>query len=512
MSDNDPKDRKEKEDLTRIEDLSDFFHNEEEDFSDLDSHSDEDTDFEEMATDPDMELPPEFTQEEESTDFSALEDDESPPTLPEDSTQSFSLNSEEEENDFASEDNDFGAVENDFGAVDNDFAEEDNNFAAEENDFGAEENDFGAVDNDFGVEENDFGAEENDFGAEDNDFGAEDNDFAAEENDFGSVDNDFNAEENNFDSNSNKIEEDDNSSLFNDDLDSEEINDPPISNINSSSLEQEQTNKNEIEEKTEIPKYVEEKPYKAPENFQELQNFSKNMAYGNMAREGNPPFSIILKDIKYEEDLEDIVILLKEFKIITEESEAQAKESLRRGSYLIPRLGEYAAITLCHKLRRFELNILMGLTEEIHPAKSYDSDDRGLTTKNNIFNNRKHNWNFEEANLTIDDLLTSTTSTLDGHEVLEYISIGTEYTVISSNDLNLNNLENENKDQADVDSLKHIYNDLLNKLKASALNKKANAIIGINYQTTPIANQHNHEITTQYQIVCSGSFVWVSKR
>ena len=286
--------------------------------------------------------------------------------------------------------------------------------------------------------------------------------------------------------------------------------------------------------KTSLPVMEESDAYKSPENFKELQQFARNMSFGNMAKEGNPPFSIILKDIKFEEDLEDIIRLLVEYKIIDNDDRETARASLERGNMLIPRLGEFAAISLCHKLRRFDINILMGLTEEVNPAKDYESDDRGLTTKNNIYNNKQHNWAFEKQDIQVSDVIVSTTPYIDGHDILEYISIVTESTSIDMNDYSNKgqlaeeiNIEIQKEDKQTNDfypfnkktevsktqvSLNDIYQSLVEKCKAHAINKKGNALIGINFQITPLLLDDAINVHSRYQITCSGSVVWINKR
>lgn len=491
MSDKDKKNRKEREDLTRIEDLSEFFHNEDEDFSDLQSHNSEDktqTDLSNMATDPDMQLPPGFNDEEEEADFSALENNEDEEL--------------EEEND-DQEDNDsppsLPIEEDDFSFDSTPLIDTDDELESED--------DFS-----FATDENEFETTEDDFATDDDDYSADPFDTSEATNDEEEID--FDAPFMLEDSEENETEaiEDDDNFLR------EEVEEESPAKIEDVELPFENEFEDSIEEpiitKTELPKFEEEEPYKSPESFKELQQFSKSMSYGNMAKEGTPPFSIILKDIKYEEDLEDILILLKEFKIIAPEDEEQARKSLTRGNMLIPRLGEFAAITLCHKLRRYDLNILMGLTEEIHPAKSYESDDRGLTTKNNIYNNKKHNWKFENISFSLEDILTSTTQSLENHDILEYISVETETLLIDQHQFSaMENAQTElNSSEIKQLELKDIYHSLLQKLKLQALDKKANGIIGISFQVLPVTIENGLRIESKYQITCSGSLVWINKK
>jgi uncharacterized protein YbjQ (UPF0145 family) len=550
LSDNDNSDdHKDKRDLTRIEDLSEFLH------------SEDDDDLSDLATDPDYKLPKELNESSE-TDFNALEDenDEPPrdefPEIPETETETEAVDNFNSEDDVGfgveTEDGFTSEPEDDFGIeTEDEFNSED------ETDFGIEtEDDINSEDEtDFGIEtEDDFTSEdETDFGIEtegdftsepDADFGNEIEDEFISETDFGSEsDDEFSSEpEVNFESDTEddfEVEPEDSSTSINETIDefdefdntdflNEQENDLD-KNINHTSFNQ--------EDKTELPKFEQTDKYEAPENFKQLQQFAKNMSYGNMAKEGTPPFSIIIKDVKFEEDVEDILILLKEFKVIDEEAEESARQSLERGNMLLPRLGEYSAITICHKLRRFDINILMGLTEEINPPKSYNSDDSGLTTKNNIYNNRKHNWNFDNHDIGIQDIIVSTTPTLNGHDITEYITVATEFIMVDMENFTNNKeeqdkivtsqienaiSENSNNDffSANMNlvssteklSINDIYKSLIEKLKSQAMDKNANAVVGITFQVSPILVDDNNSIKSRYQLTCSGSIVWATKK
>jgi hypothetical protein len=158
------------------------------------------------------------------------------------------------------------------------------------------------------------------------------------------------------------------------------------------------------------------------------------MTYTNAGQEGNPPFSIIIEDIKYLEDVADIIIILKEYGILKAEDEDAAKESMKRSRYLIPRISEFVAITLCHKLRRFDINIIMGLTEQINPAKSYESHDMGLITKDNLRQNRNDAIILTPHSLKPEDILSTTTAQLDGYNIAKYIDVATASIIVDMNE------------------------------------------------------------------------------
>ena len=106
-----------------------------------------------------------------------------------------------------------------------------------------------------------------------------------------------------------------------------------------------------------------------PENFEDLKTFAENSSLSGMGVEGNPSFSVLIKNVRFIEDVQDILTLLRELKLLTEADEDQVESRLMRGQLLVPRISEFAAIMLAHKLRRFDIDIQVGLSDEIHPPK-----------------------------------------------------------------------------------------------------------------------------------------------
>lgn len=450
-------DPKKKSDLTRIEDLSEYLH-----------EDDENDDFQGLNTDPDLTLPDDFNTTDEA-DYSALEEDL-------DNIEPDSISDNFDDSDELNEDDSSTDFETDF--TDNDF--EDN--SSESSTFGE------AVIDDKSFDENiDTDDDYSDQFESDEIVSDDENSHDFSQNDEVVVDdNSINDEQNEFDSVETSLND-----LSTEDLQTEDTQD-------------DYHQPHEFDKVSETKTILTPLPitdYKAPENFKDLQKFAKNMSYGNLSHEGTPPFSIVLKDIKYQEDLEDIVILLKEFKILKQDDETAARETLSRGSFLIPRLSEYAAILLCHKLRRFELTILMGLTEEINPAKSYSSDDAGMATKHNIFNSRSHNFVFENENINFNDIISSTAQNLEGYEIKEYLGVVSDHSIVTSEELT--------NDEPGITD--HLYDDLVSKLKYAAVDKKGNGVVGINYTMVPLLKESATD-KNQYKIICTGNVVWLIKK
>lgn len=292
-----------------------------------------------------------------------------------------------------------------------------------------------------------------------------------------------------------------------------------------------------------------ESSWTKPEDFNEVKSFGNDLSYGNFTTEGNPPFSIIIKELKYYEDISAITTTLLEFNIIKEENLEEVSQNLERGQLLIPRLSEYAAIILCHKLRKFDIEILMGLTEEISPPKSYQSNDRGLTSKATLLNNKKyHKQNIDD--LTRSTILTSTLPTINGYIIKEHLGVISQFKRVPTSKLRSGNIEDDilkNVNQEDKNkieklrlkrenllaakstyhsineiynseerfgndsTLETIYEELVEMVKEKALTNEANGVLGINFSVTPVEVDQYLEAGPHYQVLCTGNMVWLEK-
>lgn len=245
--------------------------------------------------------------------------------------------------------------------------------------------------------------------------------------------------------------------------------------------------------------FIPKGPLHTSENFQDLKKFAENTNFSGMATEGNPSFSLLIKQVRYIEDVNDIIILLKELNLL-QDSEDQVKARLSRGTLLIPRISEFAAIFLAHKLRRLDIDIQVGPSDEIHPPKYQDDSEIGLVSKNNLYQNQNHHFHFSDKKLDLNQIIVSAIPQLEGYQVIRYIGVASEHKVLESKIV-------ENEDSQEIPA--H-YSDLAQRLKAHALKSNANAVVGINYQLTPIPSElgiSGHK----YRLTCTGNLVWVQR-
>ncbi|MGE3610197.1 MAG: hypothetical protein AB7I27_11460 [Bacteriovoracaceae bacterium] len=238
--------------------------------------------------------------------------------------------------------------------------------------------------------------------------------------------------------------------------------------------------------------------YSPPENFEDVRKFAESTSFTPSQVEANPSFGLLLKNIKYSEDVEDILSIIKEYKLLND-SEEVVKSRLQRGRLFIPRISEYAAIFLSHKLRRFDLDIQMGLSDEIHPPKHQEAPELGVVSKYGLFQNQSHHFEFDHSKLDFSQIVISTTSNLDGYHIVKYLGVVSENKII---DQGL--VEDEHSNE-----ILPLYQELADRLKAHALSRKANAVIGLNYQLTPLPADFGSSL--KYRLTCTGNLVWVNK-
>ncbi len=259
----------------------------------------------------------------------------------------------------------------------------------------------------------------------------------------------------------------------------------------------------DVIEETPTPSYSAPEPVtppaKEPENFADVKAFAESTHFTSAGVEGNPSFSVLLKNVKYAEDVSDILSLLKEFRLVSD-TEEQTRSRLMRGQLLIPRISEYTAIFIAHKLRRFDLDIQVGLSDDIHPPKHMENPELGVVSKQSLYQNQHHHFQFEDAKLDLSQIIVAATPSLEGYQVVRYLGVASEHQM----------LDGEIVEDEISDQIPKYYQELAGKLKAHALKQKANAVVGLNYQLTPLPSEYGHAIQ-RYRLSCTGNLVWVRK-
>lgn len=252
---------------------------------------------------------------------------------------------------------------------------------------------------------------------------------------------------------------------------------------------------------------LEKQEYAAPspgfyqENFSDVKQFAKSVSYGTMTQGGNPPFSIMLRNIKFREDCDDILDILREHGLVNSDSENDIVTGLSHGSLLVSQLSEFSAIFLAHKFRRFDLEVQLGLSDELHPSKNYGRGDSGVIHKGSLLQNRVDSFTKSDSTVDITSVLLATTPSLEGFKIIRYFGLVTEYALIKEYELHNFRFGEEGMDVSQT------YSSLAEQLKVKALKKGGNAVLNVNFQFSPLATLKDEEPV--YNVTCTGNVVWV---
>lgn len=278
----------------------------------------------------------------------------------------------------------------------------------------------------------------------------------------------------------------------------------------------------------------EDRPQLPPEQFLDVKSFAQNFSYGKATGGGNPPYSIIVRNIKYKDDAEDILTLLREFGIVTKTNEAETIKAIQLGVLLIPQISEYCAIVLAHKFRRFDLDMEVGLSDEIHPSRSGEINPRGLVKKESLKQNRTESLNFKDHDIQINDVLVTTASALEGYRIIKHLGVQTALTIVEEDELEklsfvaasertqsevydmtpsseMSEMSSQSAYQKFKQNYAALYENLADELKQKAFKEKANALIGLTYQLSPLHFDRHGKNINAYQITCSATLVRVMK-
>lgn len=254
------------------------------------------------------------------------------------------------------------------------------------------------------------------------------------------------------------------------------------------------------------PPVAESRAPKGPVRFDDVKSFAENITYGKITAGGQPPYSVLIKNIRYEDDIEDIEILLQELGILADDNREAYKQALRNGALLISQLSEYSAIYLAHKLRRFDLDLLLGLSEEVHPSKAKGASDKGPIRKKQLRQNKSQNVSLSESPLTMESIILSTTAELSGHQVRRYLGVVTAHRIITQEDLDTLELS-QDTDEANTlkDDLIGVYHDLSEELRGQAYKLQANGVTSMTFALSSLVGGD----TQKYKVTCTGNAVWL---
>lgn len=229
---------------------------------------------------------------------------------------------------------------------------------------------------------------------------------------------------------------------------------------------------------------------KAQEDFSEVRDFAANSTYGKVAMGGNPPFSLLMQGIRSSEHDESILAILNEHGLLSDNEELY-RLSLESGQLLIAHIGEFSAIYLAGKLRRYCRTIKVALAHEIHLSKSYNHEDqRGLTGPKSILQNRMKSYKKADTNFNRNDILLSSSPYIPGLMVTHSLGPMQINEKIDANEFD------------DINSI-NLIDFFEDKMKDAAFEKGANAITSIHFTI----NQQELNDTKYIIILAHGDYV-----
>ena len=267
------------------------------------------------------------------------------------------------------------------------------------------------------------------------------------------------------------------------------------------------------------------------EKFEDVKTFAQNFSYGKSSlKGGNPPYTIIARNIVYEEDADDLINLLTEFGLVNDQNLKDTQKAMEFGSLIVPQISEYTAIVLAHKMRRYDLDLEVGLSDEVHPSRSGEVNPKGLLKKENLKQNRSESLKLSDLKINIKDIIISTTAAVPGYFVEEYLGVQTVYSIVEEAELEkLQFIEKTKRDHTELydynsselttekafqdyqNSFALLYDDLALQLKQKAFAQKANALLGLSFQLSPLQFERSHTRINAYQITCSATLAVIGK-
>lgn len=223
-----------------------------------------------------------------------------------------------------------------------------------------------------------------------------------------------------------------------------------------------------------------------------------------------PNFSLKIGGIRSKYDGEDVLRILREFLDYTQDDEKLWQRAIDRGEVLIPRVGEYVAISIAHKLRHIDANFHLGLSEEIFETP-VEELQKGPVNHHTLSLNKTYSYDAENTRVSIKNVVTSTTPQLENVEIKDYLGVAMEEKTIDINDYHSNVIElgtvDDKTREFEQFGFKEVYRELTDRLKHHAMNKGANGVINIQFQNIPMPKEEHI-----YKIICSGTLVWIEKR
>lgn len=290
---------------------------------------------------------------------------------------------------------------------------------------------------------------------------------------------------------------------------SEELNDDFDSAFNES-FEEDDSNQEEVEEPLTSPSENEaevkdELPVASYEKFEDVQKFAQNSHYGPISAKGDPPFSLIIENIQYQEDATKIMSILKEYGFISQDNEHIISKGLDRGSAIISRVSEFAVIFLYQKLSHFPITLKAGPSDLIFPSSVSDIESKGAVSSSHLRQNKEESKYISEHETS---LLFSSQSQIPGYKIEDFLGLCHEslefqaYPEAGELSQDIETLETR-----EVFELKK--QEVMEQLRNKVIEKKGNAGVDFKLQTQALFTEDQEDYKYLISVECNA--VWIKK-
>jgi len=161
----------------------------------------------------------------------------------------------------------------------------------------------------------------------------------------------------------------------------------------------------------------------------------------------------------------------------------------------------------------------VGLSDEIHPSKSGEFNPRGLTTKSQFKQNKEEEFKPIKTEFKLSDVIATTSPMISGYLVKKYLGVDHAHIFVDEEEIErlkhvkkeLHNKtlskENLSAYQGYDESFEQIHDELLNLLKEKAFKAQANALLGVQFTLSQVADHKK----IQYQISCNCTRAYIVK-
>lgn len=229
----------------------------------------------------------------------------------------------------------------------------------------------------------------------------------------------------------------------------------------------------------------EEAPFSSPSPppALKLTPLDHSLSY-KVSSEGNPPFSLLITGFSHPLTHKPFLDILRKYHLLQKQEESQAQQRLERGSYLIPRLSEFAAIKIVQDIKKLPLNIKVGPSEKVFQSQYYEDEfPQGTPVVENFRTNFEKS--FQHSLLSLNSISLTELSHFPGFETIKTMGpISISYHTL-----------------VELEQIDMVVEELKKKLKEKALNLQANGILSFKLEMRNVEGKK--------EIHCRGEAVWI---